>query len=228
MNSHIKSLLNHIASDQPTRILAFGSSNTERLCPGMHWFDCFEMALHQNHGPRAHCINVGVGGNTTRHLLARFESDAAFYKPHAAFLTIGGNDCKPEEELDATEFEANLNELWKRFDAIGTHVIFQTYYAVISDGSERFQKFYLYMDLIRKVARERDATLIDHLARWEPLRQQRPDLYKPLMGDAFHLIARGNKVVGLDIARTFGWQMRPEMEHWAEAFMIQQTMDQFS
>lgn len=225
MNPVIKELLQHIASDQPTRILAYGSSNTERRCSGMHWFDCFELALHQNHGASAHCINTGIGGNTTRHLLARFENDAAFYKPHATFLTIGGNDGKPTERLNDTEFEANLNELWLRFNDIGTRVIFQTYYAVQSDGSEHFQNFYRYMDLVRKVASERGATLIDHLSRWEPLRLQRPELYAPLMSDAFHLNSRGNKVLGLDIARHFGWEMRPELEHWSEAMLVQQAMD---
>ncbi|MGE9290146.1 MAG: SGNH/GDSL hydrolase family protein [Puniceicoccales bacterium] len=228
MNAPLQNLLDHIDSESPTRILAFGSSNTQRLCPGMHWFDCFELALHQNHGPRAHCINTGVGGNTTRELLARFESDAAFYQPQAAFLTIGGNDCKPEEKLDDSEFEANLFELWNRFQAIGTHVIFQTYYSVIPDGGERFQNFYRYMEIIRKVARKTDSTLIDHLARWEPLRLQRPEVYRPLMGDEFHLISRGNRVVGLDIARTFGWKLYPDYDYWGEAIVIQQIMDELS
>ena len=228
MNPHLKKLLQHIDSDTPTRILAFGSSNTERLCPGMHWFDCFELALHQNHGPRAHCINTGVGGNTTRHLLNRFETDAAFYQPQAVFLTIGGNDCKPEEDLDESEFEANLRKIWARFHAIGTHVIFQTYYAVISDGSERFQNFYRYMQVIRNVAQETDSTLIDHLTRWEALRLNRPEVYHPLMGDEFHLISRGNRVVGLDIARTFTWTLYPDLDYWGEAMVVQQIMDELA
>ena len=37
-----------------TRILAFGSSNTERLVPGMHWFDVFDLAVHNTYG----CIHT--------------------------------------------------------------------------------------------------------------------------------------------------------------------------
>ncbi|WP_269522730.1 SGNH/GDSL hydrolase family protein [Coraliomargarita parva] len=228
MNSKIEALKQHIESDERTRILAFGSSNTERRLPGMHWFDCFELALHQRYGAKAHCINTGIGGHTTRDLLGRFESDAAYYKPHAVFITIGGNDCKPEEGLTLEVFETNLTELWRRFDAMGTHVIFQTYYAVMSDGSLRYQNFYRNMDVVRKVAEATGASLIDHLTRWEPLRLQRPELYEPLMDDAFHVNTRGNCVMGLDIARRFGWELRPHLAHWAEAILIQQVMDQLA
>ncbi len=228
MNSNIQTLQKHIESDERTRILAFGSSNTERRLPGMHWFDCFELALHQHYGAKAHCINTGIGGNTTRDLLNRFDSDAAYYKPHAVFVTIGGNDCKPEEGLTPEVFRANLNELWGRFDSMGTHVIFQTYYAVMSDGSERYQNFYRNMDVVREVAKDVGASLIDHLTRWELLRLQRPELYEPLMDDAFHVNTRGNCVMGIDIARSFGWEIHPEYAFWAEAILIQQVMDQLA
>jgi lysophospholipase L1-like esterase len=191
----------------------------------MHWFDCFELALHQRYGAKAHCINTGIGGNTTRDLLDRFETDAAFYQPHAAFVTIGGNDCKPEEGLTPEVFKANLLELWQRFNQLGTHVIFQTYYAVMSDGSPRYQNFYQNMDVVREVAAETDSSLIDHLARWEPLRLQRPELYEPLMDDAFHVNTRGNCVMGLDMARCFGWGLHPDYAFWAEASLLQKIMD---
>jgi lysophospholipase L1-like esterase len=217
-----------MASDERTRILAFGSSNTERRLPGMHWFDCFELALRGQHGAKTHCINTGIGGNTSGDLLGRFESDAAFYQPHAVFLTIGGNDSNPTTNLSAEQFEANLQELAQRFDALRTQVIWQTYYSPISDGSFRYQNFYHYSDIVRKVAHETNALLIDHLAHWEPLRQQRPDLYLPLMQDDFHVNHRGNRVMGLDIIRWFGWPSPPDNEHWSEALRVQQAMDALS
>ncbi|MGE9291948.1 MAG: SGNH/GDSL hydrolase family protein, partial [Puniceicoccales bacterium] len=215
--TRLEKLKAHIASDHRTKILAFGSSNTERRLPGMHWFDCFELAMHQQLGARAHCINAGIGGDTTRELLARFDTDAAVYQPHAAFLTIGGNDGKPEEGLDLEKFEANLRQIWQRFAEMGTLVIFQTYYAVKSDGSPHFQNFYRNMEVVRRVALDTGSCLIDHLARWEPLRREYPEIYDPLMDDDFHVNARGNRVMGLDIVRYFGWEITLHPDYWSDA-----------
>jgi CheY-like chemotaxis protein len=113
-----------------TRILAFGSSNTERFLPGMHWFDVFDLALQNRIGRIHQCLNTGIGGHTTRDLLARFEEDTAFFKPHLVFITVGGNDSNPDRKITPDEFEANLVELHRRISSWGCAVVFQTYYAV--------------------------------------------------------------------------------------------------
>lgn len=226
MHSVFQQITERLQQRELTRILAFGSSNTERFLPGMHWFDCIELAIRQHYGRVHRCINAGIGGNTSRDLLARFEEDAAFYQPHAAFITIGGNDCNPIKEISAAEFEKNLLELHERFSAMGTLVIFQTYYAPQNDGSERYQRFLEYSDIVRKVATQTDAALIDHLARWRRLQDIYPDLYLPLMRDTFHVTHRGNKVLGVDIARHFGLKMQTDLSFWAEALYIQRTMDE--
>jgi len=209
-----------------TRILAFGSSNTEAFLPGMHWFHVFEMALLNTHGRIHHCINTGIGGHTTRDLLARFDEDAAFYRPHLALITIGGNDANPVQDLSAETFGNNLRELHRRFSNMGTAVVFQTYYAPNPLVCGDLQRFYGYMDTVRAVAAESKAGLIDHLRRWEPFRQAFPERYLPLMQDGFHLNRRGNLVLGLDLARHFGLQVAPgEADFWGEAVAIQQQMD---
>lgn len=209
-----------------TRILGFGSSNTEHFLPGMHWFHVFELALHNTHGRIHHCINTGIGGNTTRQLLARFDDDAAFYRPHLAFITIGGNDANPVNELPPETFGNNLRELHRRFACMGTAVVFQTYYAPNPLLAGDLQKFYSYMDVVRAVAAETKAGLIDHLRRWEPLRQTCPDRYLPLMQDGFHLNRRGNLVFGLDMARAFGFTLHPDAAgFWNDALEIQKQMD---
>lgn len=225
MHSVCENILQRLKSGELTRLLAYGSSNTQRRLVGMHWFDCVELALVQNCGRFHRCFSTGVGGDTARDLLARFEDDAALFRPHAVFITIGGNDCHPDQNIDEAEFEANLVELWNRFDRMGTGVIFQTYYALISDGSEQFRRFYRFSDVVRKVASDTGACLIDHLRRWEPLRREYPQIYLPLMADPFHVLERGNKVMGVDIARKFGLEMQTDFQTWAEALQIQQLMD---
>jgi lysophospholipase L1-like esterase len=213
---------------QRTRILAFGSSNTERFLPEMHWFDCFELAIRK-YGRIHTCINTGIGGDTSRGLLLRFEEDAAIYRPHLAFITIGCNDANPNRDLKVQEFEANLLELHRRFSEMDCSVVFQTYYAVNPEGCDpvHLNTFYRYMEIVRKVVADSGAGLIDHLKRWELLRKARPEKYLPLMRDNFHVNPRGNKLMGVDIARRFGAELGNEnLDCWAEALILQRIMDE--
>ncbi|OGV51625.1 MAG: hypothetical protein A2017_08495 [Lentisphaerae bacterium GWF2_44_16] len=213
---------------QKTRVLAFGSSNTEHFQTGMHWFDIFEMGIRNTHGRIHHFINTGISGNTTANLLERFEDDAAFYKPHIVLITIGGNDCNPDKNISEEEFVKNLQVLYRRFANMGTAVFFQTYYSPDPDLIEtvRLKNFYRYTDIVRNTASALNVGLIDHLARWELLRKAHPELYKPLMRDGFHLNSKGNMVVGIDICKFF--DLKPdadEPEFWKNGLEISNLMD---
>jgi lysophospholipase L1-like esterase len=229
MSTVIKDFIEGFSAKKKTRVLAFGSSNTERYLPDLHWFDCFELALRQKYGRIHTCINTGVSGNTSRDLLERFENDAAFYKPQLVFITIGGNDCNPEKNLDILEFRKNLQELHRRFTAMNCGVIFQTYYSPDPDDceAERLKQFYAYTDVVRKIAAETNSELVDHLVRWERLRIKYNDIYKNLMRDGFHVKPNGNKVIGVDIARRFGIDFsKSELDGWEEALTVQKVMDE--
>jgi len=229
MTSIIKKFIKRLSSEKRTRILAFGSSNTERRLSGMHWFDCFELAVKEKYGRPHTCINTGIGGDSSRGLLERFESDAALYKPHLAFITIGGNDSNPGKDIDAVEFRENLKELHHRFSAINCDVIFQTYYSPDPGvcSAEHLKIFYHYTDITRETAAETNSELIDHLVRWERLRERHNDVYINLMRDGFHVKANGNKVMGLDIARRFGIDLNEtEPGYWNEALAVQKLMDE--
>lgn len=229
MSTVIKDFINGLSAEKRTRVLAYGSSNTERFLPDMHWFDCFELAIKEKYGRIHTCINTGIGGDTSRGLLERFEDDAEFFKPQLVFITIGGNDCNPEKELDIVEFRSNLEELYRRFEAMNCGVIFQTYYSPnpADCETERINKFYKYTDIVREVAAETNSTLIDHLARWERLRLKHPNIYIDLMRDGFHVKPSGNKVLGVDIARHFGMDLKEsEFNCWDEALAVQKIMDE--
>ena len=224
-------------SGQKTRILAFGSSNTERILPGMHWFDVFDLAIGNTHGRVHHCINTGVGGHTSQDLLNRFKEDAEFYHPHMVFITVGGNDSNPGRQLSEEQFKSNLMELHHRFGKIGCKAVFQTYYAPVHElcPDEHMVKFYRYMEFIRQTAHETGSGLIDHLTRWEYLRNHHPKKHLPLMQDGMHVNRRGNMGMGLDIARHFSVKVNipyassvhdPEGRiFWDEAVGIQKIMD---
>ena len=191
------------------RILAFGSSNTERRIPGTHWLDCLELAIKNAYGRIHRMINSGTGSESSRDLLARFEDDAGSYKPNMAFITIGGNDPIPELNLNEAKFEENLLELHRKFDEIGCFVIFQTYYAPIPEqvDQEHYAAFLRYMEVVRRVAKSADAGFIDHLAYWTPFRERMPNEHLKLMMDAFHVNQLGNLVLGLHVVRHFGLEL---------------------
>lgn len=228
MSTTIDKIKHRLQQGELTRILAFGSSNTERFLPDMHWFDALDVAIRDKYGRVHYCINTGISGDTTRGLLQRFERDAALYQPHVVIITIGGNDCNPDNDLSIEDFERNLLTLHRQFIEMGTLVIFQTYYAVISDGSQRFLNFYKYSDVVRKVAAQTQSALIDQLARWELLQQHYPDVYLPLMRDAFHLNRRGNRVMGVGVTREFDLLPQADLDFWAEALYVHQLIDQLA
>jgi lysophospholipase L1-like esterase len=229
MSTVIKDFIAKLKTGDRKRILAYGSSNTERYLPGLHWFDCFEIAIREKYGRVHTCVNTGLSGDTSRGLLERFERDAEFYKPDLAFITIGGNDCNPDKNIPAAKYRENLLELHRRFTAMGCGVIFQTYYDFDPDNceSERYKDFTAYMEIVREVAAATDSGLIDHLRRWGKLRLQHHDIYISLMLNAMHVNTAGNKLMGIDIARNFSVDLsKTAYGNWDETLNLQKIMDE--
>jgi lysophospholipase L1-like esterase len=210
----INTIIERLTTQSRTRFVAFGSSNTERRLHGLHWFDWLDLGLVQTYGRRHHFINAGVGGDTTRDLLARFEDDVARYQPHVVFMTIGGNDAKPDSGIDDAMYEADLRTLEQRIRKLDAVPVFQTYYAADIERLDprHGTRFLAYMAVIRRVAMETVAPLIDHHRRWEPLRLQHAELYRELMQDPLHVNPLGNMLMGLDLIRAFGAQLEEEQE----------------
>ena len=205
LEENINTVLKRLEQKKRTRILAFGASDTQRRSYGMHWLDCLELGLNQKFGPYVTMINSGVGGDTAEMLLERFDEDAAFYKPHLVILTIGGNDAVGGKNIHPEKFAEDLRILYRKFSKLGTLVIFQTHYAfnrekLKEEGWKRFNDF---MQIVRDIATEIGAGLIDHHKRWIPLQEKEPELYHSLMLDTWHLNDKGNLVMGSDIALKF-------------------------
>ena len=222
----IENLRAKLATGTKARILAYGSSNTERFLTGMHWFDVLEVTFRDTYGRFHQCLNAGICGDTSCGLLARFDTEAAHYRPHLAIITIGGNDANPAQAISPEQFDANLIELHQRFTTLGCAVIFQTYYAPDPVRQGDLTVFQHYMKIVRRVAGKTGSTLMDHLPRWEAFQQAHNERYLQLMLDGFHVNRLGNLVLGLDIARKLGAQPASDASgFWDEALEIQKTMD---
>lgn len=222
----IENLRTSLAPGAKARFLAYGSSNTERFLAGMHWSDVLELALRDSYGRFHRVINTGQCGDTSRGLLERFPEEAALYRPHLAIITIGGNDSNPGRGISPAEFTANLRELQRRFGELGSQVVFQTYYAPDLANPDDLANFGAYMQLVRETAQATQSLLVDHLVRWEAFRRAHYEQYRELLHDAFHVNARGNAVLGLDLARQLGAQPADKPAgFWQEALAIQREMD---
>ncbi|MBN1639864.1 MAG: SGNH/GDSL hydrolase family protein [Anaerolineae bacterium] len=226
--THWDQVLDRLRAGQRTRLVAFGSSNTERRIQGLHWFDWLDLALKHTHGRVHHMINAGLGGDTTRGLIRRFDEDVALYQPHGVLVTIGGNDANPESGIDDREYARNLGEIVARLQDLGASVFLQTYYSadIARMAPGHGAAFLRYMEIVRRTAAETGVALIDHHRRWEPLRLTHPDRYRRLMIDPLHVNALGNTVIGLDLVRAFGAQLpEDQLAHCAAGRGYQQVLD---
>lgn len=215
-----------------TRIVAFGSSNTERAAHSAgqyNWFDWYDLALRQKYGRAHHVVNAGVCGETTRHLLGRFDRDVAVYAPHLVIVTIGGNDSSPGQAMGADEFRRNLTSLVDRLRSLPDCVpIVQTYYScdLVRMDAAHAARFLEYMQIVRDVGRDAATAVVDHLSRWERLRLSDVEAYRGLMRDPMHVSPVGNLLWGLDLARALGAPLAADaVPGLAEGFRMQARLD---
>lgn len=195
------------------RVLAFGSSNTQRFLAGAHWFDYVSLGFKTTCGCGCgQFIESGRSGDTTELLLERFDTDVKRYEPHLVFLTVGVNDANPAREISGEAYNANLLKITEKIRDFGGEVVFQTYYAC---DEERLEPDFVTairrnMQILRDVAAETDSALNDNYSRWDKLRLKNPQLYRLLMRDNLHVNPDGNCVIGLDLMRKFGLPLTEE------------------
>jgi lysophospholipase L1-like esterase len=218
------------------RFVAVGSSNTARghkIGNVQNWVDWFDTGLARYWGRQHTTINVGRSGETSRQVLARFEGDVMIHRPHLVIVTVGGNDANPKNGVTREELARNLTAMIARCrrepDCLP---VLQTYYSIDEEEFVRHgegdyvERFHLYMQTVRDVASRTGTPLIDHLARWERLRQADPALHKSLLHDRLHLNGLGNMVFALDVMRCFQTTPVDDLkEVCAPALRIQAYLD---
>jgi len=231
----VEKLITVFEKNDMTRLLAFGSSNTQL---GQHadgcfnWFNWLDVGLGNHVGRKLITINSGISGDTCAQLLERYERDCAFFKPDIVIVTIGGNDSNPERGITPEKFRELLEELISRLkENKNCRVMLQTYYSFDIEKLPESEKgwgnnFPVYMEIVRQTAKKSDCLLIDHLVRWEKLRKADVVLYRKLMRDTKHLTPLGNMVMGLDTLRAFGAWLTGELPaQCKEGTKIQKLMD---
>lgn len=227
-------LIARLACEPMTRIVALGSSNTEKgpHSEGCHnWVDWLDVGLNVHFGRLHQTVNAGLSGDTSVGMLERFDRDVALFQPHLVIVTTGGNDCNPVNGISPEAFARHLEELVRRVRALpGCAPLLQTYYsfdvAAMSEEAERARLFPTYMEVIRQVSAVEEVALVDHLPRWERLRRNDLVTYRRMMRDPMHLNPLGNMVFGLDLLRYLGVRVSGETEvRCREGLEIQHLLD---
>ncbi|MBO5723884.1 MAG: hypothetical protein J6S58_03565 [Lentisphaeria bacterium] len=172
------------------KIVAFGDSITKgsRVEPEQCWLKHLEKKL----GNAFELINAGVGGNSAREAMARYESDVLSLAPDAIFLEFGGNNNDPYDparNVDDAEFTGHL-ETFKAKLPENCRVIVITFPPIINEwhawtpripDGKLDQALDSQREIVRQFARGNNYPLLDLYALVYPHR------YELLLKDGVHL-----------------------------------------
>lgn len=157
-------------------------------------------------GVKAIPIPVGIGGNTTRHMLARLEKDVIAKKPVWMTLNSGINDAGP---LSVEEFGTNIAKIVEQASAAGIKVILMT--TTVGAGENLSApsslKCLKFCEEFKKLAKERNLILVDlNTVMAKELTERKQDEVKglKLTYDGTHLNGLGNQIVAAEILKTLG------------------------
>lgn len=183
--------------ERPLRIVCLGDSVTKAA--GVKKDESFcEVVESQlfTQGKRPIVINSGVGSDTTRGGLARFERDVLAHDPTHVFIMFGLNDAyRPKEQgplVPLDQYSANLKEMAAVLRARGIVPVLMTSNPYVAKESDEELKPYI--EACRGVARDEKTPLVDVHARFSelaPYGKPRARLYT----DSCHLNPEGNRVV---------------------------------
>jgi len=213
------------------RIVGIGSSNTECCYPNTFvpsWLNWLDYGLRKIFGSYLTTINSGISGQTSAQLIKRLEEDVLLYQPHLIFLTVGGNDSNPKNNILLEEFHKNMLFIINEFKKInGCEIILQTYYSPIYEklAADYAANFKIYMAEIRSVAKETNTVLFDHLPQWEHLRSELKEEYeKKFMDDQMHLNGLGNQLWAFNILNRLAKKEIPKIEKQFQNVMAYQKI----
>ncbi|MEI8314172.1 MAG: GDSL-type esterase/lipase family protein [Verrucomicrobiota bacterium] len=203
------------ARQQSVMIVAFGDSITEASHQKLEyrWPEILRRQLQERFtGTNIKVINAGVGGNTSREGLARFEKDVLSHRPDFVLFEFG-NDAthEPERHVTEDEFIKNQNLIIARVakEAGGRaiplifppiidrwHVYYNHPFTKQHGGQDRYQE--RYREATRQMARENNCPLIDiDGALRKEMAQHGPE--SCILPDGVHLTAHGNECVALAV-----------------------------
>lgn len=206
-------------STEPFTIVTFGDSTTATRGPLVVYSMILEKELPEA-GIPIKVINAGIGGNTTRQAVARFEKDVLQHQPDLVVIQYGINDSAVDvwknppatkSRVPKEKYEANLRSLIKQLKQKEIAVILMTpnslrwiprikelygkppYDADDPNGFNLFLK--AYAETVRQIAKEEHVPLVDVYAAFETYAKQPGQSAQDLLLDGIHPNTKGQQMV---------------------------------
>ncbi len=137
-------------------------------------------------------MNMGVSGNTTRDLAARWDTDVLELKPQALSILIGTNDVwrkfdgiDVRQHVPANEYQQNLTRLVERSRPLIKTIVLMTAFFVETNAADPMRRMMdQYGGIMKTVAAEQNLPCVDTQAAFDELLKYMP--YTALAGDRVH------------------------------------------
>ena len=181
------------------KIVAFGDSITEGraggITPEQNWLTLLSKKLGRNF----EFFNAGVGGNSAREAMARFEKDVLVHDPDVVLLEFGGNNHDPAPERKARRVsDQEFRSLLEKFKAglpANCKVVMITFPPIIDEQHVYFKRvpggkvdseLQSQRQIVRDFAKRNGYPLLDLYKLIHPNR------YKLILRDGVHLSPAGH------------------------------------
>ena len=157
-------------------------------------------------------INKGIGGNTVHDLRARWAEDVMAIRPEWLSIMIGINDCyrfilEPEAKAIAV-YRADYVLLLEEIRAFSPHLILlDPFYVTTAEAAAAdpeqtriLERLPAYLEVVRDLAREFDATHVRIQQLFDEQLKYRPPAY--FGPEPVHPYATGHLMIALDLYET--------------------------
>ena len=155
------------------------------------------------------CTNMGIAGDTTRELLARWD-DIIALKPDWVVICIGFNDvwrtfdtptC-PDQAVEPDEYERNINTM---LDRTAAKVVLMTPYFIESNKTDPMRvRMDKYGEIVKKIAKERSLPCVDLQTPFDEVLKHRHPM--SITWDRIHPGKLGSMVIARALLKEFGYK----------------------
>ncbi len=162
-------------------------------------------AFHPENNFRA--VNAGVGGNTSAHLLARWDRDVISCKPDVLFCMIGINDVwrhfdylDPQDaRISVDEYAENLAAICEKSKGVREFYLIPPYYLERNRSDEMRVMTEQYADRTREVAARYGITVVEVQPDFDAYMNSRPG--QSISWDRVHPFEVGSMIIARRILR---------------------------
>jgi len=156
--------------------------------------------------------NSGIGGNTSRDLLARWERDVVNLRPQWVSICIGINDvwrqfdcpAMPDYAVTPEQYEENVEKMVVSAKSFAKGVILMTPYMIEPLKEDKMRaRMDVYGDICRKLAEKHDAIFVDLQAMFDRYFEHRHSAF--IAWDQIHPNQIGATLIAREFLRACGF-----------------------